>query len=115
MLSLARLRTRTNARQFRWLALWLAATLLATQALGQWHSLVHSPGQAIEKKLAFGHELGSKDCQLFDQLSQDLGLECPAPVWQPLATAQPAPLAVPEGQPLAAPREARAPRPPAHA
>lgn len=115
MFSLARLRNRNNARQFRWLALWLAATLLATQALGQWHSLVHSPGQGIEKKLAFGHETGSKDCQLFDQLNQDLGLDCPAPVWQPLAIAQPAPIALPEGQAPAAPRAQRARGPPAHA
>jgi len=115
MFTLPSSRTRSNARQFRWLALWLAATLLATQALGQWHSLVHSPGVGLEKKLAFGHELGSKDCQLFDQLNQDLGLDCPAPVWQPLATAQAAPPPVPASSALAAALSPSARGPPVHA
>ncbi|MDM4765118.1 hypothetical protein [Pelomonas sp. SE-A7] len=104
-------RLRQHTRRFGWLVLWLAATVLATQALGQWHGLLH--GQKIELgKQAFGHEQGSKDCQLFDQLNQQLGFDCPAPSWQPLATAQAAPLTLPAGQPQAAPAASRARGPP---
>lgn len=107
--SLHRLRQRT--RRFGWLVLWLAATVLATQALGQWHGLVH--GQKLElKKQALGHDAGSKDCQLFDQLNQQLGFDCGLPVWQALATAQAAPQALPAGLTQTAPAVTRARGPP---
>ncbi|MDI4631496.1 hypothetical protein J7U46_00370 [Pelomonas sp. V22] len=107
--SLHRLRQRT--RRFGWLVLWLAATVLATQALGQWHGLVH--GQKLElKKQALGHDAGSKDCQLFDQLNQQLGFDCAPPTWQALSTAQAVPQALPAGLIQTAPAVTRARGPP---
>lgn len=111
-ISLHRLRQRT--RRYGWLVLWLAATVLATQALGQWHGLVH--GQKLELvKQALGHDAGSKDCQLFDQLNQQLGFDCALPTWQALTTAQPAPQALPARPAQAAPAVARARGPPSQA
>lgn len=71
---------RSSSRTPAWRAIalhaWLALCLLLAQGLGQGHRAAHlgfklaasavEPGSAD----AWGHALGSVDCQLFDQLAQ---------------------------------------------
>ncbi len=58
------------------LHLWLALCLLLAQGLGQGHRAAHLglklAATAVEQGPAdaWGHALGSTDCQLFDQLAQ---------------------------------------------
>lgn len=90
---------RSVRRLRRWpsvaLHAWLALCLLLAQGLGQGHRAAHQgfrlAAAAVEQgpSDAWGHALGSTDCQLFDQLAhgdQLSGIE-PAPVLLTLATA----------------------------
>lgn len=71
------------------LAFWLAALLLAAQALGLAHRVLHAPGLAGEPVLFGAHAHGDAECRLVDHACGDLALPA-APVLPP---AQPAPAA----------------------
>jgi len=65
-----------------WLAWLCALCLLGAQGLGHWHRIAHGGsqllGQGSAQKVAaadgWGHQGGSADCHLFDQLSHDQAL-----------------------------------------
>ena len=71
---------RASKRTHAWPAIalhaWLALCLLLAQGLGQGHRAAHLglklAATAVEQgpAAAWGHALGSTDCQLFDQLAQ---------------------------------------------
>lgn len=54
------------------LAFWLAALLLAAQALGLAHRVLHAPGLAGEPALFGVHDHGDPECRLVDHACGDL-------------------------------------------